>query len=161
ALEGVRTRLAVVRQGNEATVIADDGTWRLHYIDPLAPRAAAAASGGRLTAPMPGKVAQVLIAAGGGGERGPGGEGVEAGEAGAEEDGGARRRHGRAGPFRARRSGRGRRRAHRLQRRGGVRRRERCVCRSKSAWSRWVRATGCRTRRRPCPRRLRSRSSSN
>ena len=41
-LDGIRTRLAVVRQATEATVIADDGTWRLHYIDPLAPRAAAA-----------------------------------------------------------------------------------------------------------------------
>jgi 3-methylcrotonyl-CoA carboxylase alpha subunit len=69
-LDGVRSRLAVVWQGNEATVIADDGTWRLPYIDPLAPRAAAAASGGRLTAPMPGKVAQVLIAAGGAVKRG-------------------------------------------------------------------------------------------
>jgi len=59
-----------VRRGNEATVIADDVTWRLYYIDPLAPRAAAAASGGRLTAPMPGKVAQVLIAAGGAVKRG-------------------------------------------------------------------------------------------
>jgi len=69
-LDGIRTRLAVVRQAAEATVIADDGTWRLHYIDPLAPRAAAAVSGGRLTAPMPGKVAQVLIAAGGAVKRG-------------------------------------------------------------------------------------------
>jgi 3-methylcrotonyl-CoA carboxylase alpha subunit len=69
-LDGVRTRVAVVRQGTEVTVIADDGTWRLHYIDPLAPRAAAAVSSGRLTAPMPGKVAQVLIAAGGEVKRG-------------------------------------------------------------------------------------------
>jgi 3-methylcrotonyl-CoA carboxylase alpha subunit len=69
-LDGVRTRVAVVRRGAEATIIADDGTWRLHYIDPLAPRAAAAVSGGRLTAPMPGKVAQVLIAAGGAVKRG-------------------------------------------------------------------------------------------
>ncbi|HEV2550553.1 MAG TPA: acetyl/propionyl/methylcrotonyl-CoA carboxylase subunit alpha [Stellaceae bacterium] len=69
-LDGVRTRVAVVRQGDEVTVIADDGTWRLYYIDPLAPRAAAALSAGRLTAPMPGKVAQVLIAAGGAVKRG-------------------------------------------------------------------------------------------
>jgi 3-methylcrotonyl-CoA carboxylase alpha subunit len=69
-LDGVRTRVAVVRQGAEATIIADDGTWRLHYIDPLSPRAAAAVSGGRLTAPMPGKIAQVLIAAGGAVKRG-------------------------------------------------------------------------------------------
>jgi 3-methylcrotonyl-CoA carboxylase alpha subunit len=69
-LDGVRTRVAVVREGGEVTVVADDGTWRLHYIDPLAPRAAAAVSSGRLTAPMPGKVAQVLIVAGGEVKRG-------------------------------------------------------------------------------------------
>jgi 3-methylcrotonyl-CoA carboxylase alpha subunit len=69
-LDGVRSRVAMARQGAEVTVVADDGTWRLHYIDPLAPRAAASVSGGRLTAPMPGKVTQVLIAAGGAVKRG-------------------------------------------------------------------------------------------
>ena len=70
SLDGVRMRLGVARDGNEVTVIADDGTWRLRYIDPLAARATASASGGRLTAPMPGRVAQVLIAAGGAVKRG-------------------------------------------------------------------------------------------
>ena len=63
-LDGVRARLAVLRQGDEVTVVGDDGSWRLLYIDPLAPKAAEEAAGGRLSAPMPGKVAQVLAAAG-------------------------------------------------------------------------------------------------
>ena len=63
-LDGVRARLAVLRQGDEVTVVGDDGSWRLLYIDPLAPKAAEEAAGGRLGAPMPGKVAQVLAAAG-------------------------------------------------------------------------------------------------
>jgi 3-methylcrotonyl-CoA carboxylase alpha subunit len=69
-LDGVRAAVGVSRLGQEVTVIADDGTWRLFYIDPLAPRAAEEAAGGRLTAPMPGKVAQVLAAAGAAVKRG-------------------------------------------------------------------------------------------
>jgi 3-methylcrotonyl-CoA carboxylase alpha subunit len=63
-LDGVRADVAVVRLGVETVVVGDDGTWRLAFIDPLAPRAAEEAAGGRLTAPMPGKVVQVLAAAG-------------------------------------------------------------------------------------------------
>jgi 3-methylcrotonyl-CoA carboxylase alpha subunit len=50
--------------------VADDGTWRLSYIDPLAPKLAEEAASGRLTAPMPGKVTQVLAVAGGTVKRG-------------------------------------------------------------------------------------------
>jgi 3-methylcrotonyl-CoA carboxylase alpha subunit len=63
-LDGVRRELAVLRLGSEIWVVDDDGTWRLTYIDPLAPKAAEEAAGGKLTAPMPGKVAQVLARAG-------------------------------------------------------------------------------------------------
>ncbi len=63
-LDGRRAELTVLRQGDEVTVVGDGGSWRLLYIDPVAPRAAEAAAGGRLSAPMPGKVAQVLAAAG-------------------------------------------------------------------------------------------------
>jgi 3-methylcrotonyl-CoA carboxylase alpha subunit len=63
-LDGVRWTVAVVRQGADVTVVSDDGTWRLGYIDPQAPKADEAVAGGRLTAPMPGKVAQVLAKAG-------------------------------------------------------------------------------------------------
>jgi 3-methylcrotonyl-CoA carboxylase alpha subunit len=69
-LDGVRRHLAVVRSDADVTVISDDGTWRFSYIDPLAPKAAEEAASGRLTAPMPGKVAQVLVAAGGRVKRG-------------------------------------------------------------------------------------------
>jgi 3-methylcrotonyl-CoA carboxylase alpha subunit len=63
AFEGVSAALTVARHGADVTLIARDHTWRLLHIDPLAAKPAEAASGGRLTAPMPGKVAQVLGAA--------------------------------------------------------------------------------------------------
>jgi 3-methylcrotonyl-CoA carboxylase alpha subunit len=63
-LDDIRVRLAVFRHGDEVTVMGDEGTWRLTYVDPLAARATEAVAGGRLTAPMPGKVVQVLTAVG-------------------------------------------------------------------------------------------------
>jgi 3-methylcrotonyl-CoA carboxylase alpha subunit len=66
----VRAEVTVLRQGDEFWVVGDDASWRLTYIDPLAPKAAEEAAGGRLTAPMPGKVAQVLAAAGAAVKRG-------------------------------------------------------------------------------------------
>ncbi len=54
----------VVRMGNRFTVIDNDGTWQLDLVDPLADRDDAAVAGGRLTAPMPGKIVQVLAKAG-------------------------------------------------------------------------------------------------
>jgi 3-methylcrotonyl-CoA carboxylase alpha subunit len=59
-LDGVRSAVTAARDGEMVTVVGDDGTWRLAYVDRLAPRADEAVAGGRLTAPMPGKVAQVL-----------------------------------------------------------------------------------------------------
>src|SRR5262249_4116753 len=69
-LDGVRQSVSVTAIGDAVTVSSDEGTWRLSYSDPLAPRAAEAAAGGRLTAPMPGKIAQVLIKSGGTVQRG-------------------------------------------------------------------------------------------
>jgi 3-methylcrotonyl-CoA carboxylase alpha subunit len=69
-LDGTKSALGVSRHGAEVTVIADDGTWCLLHIDPSAPRTAEDVAGGRLTAPMPGKVAQVLAAAGAAVKRG-------------------------------------------------------------------------------------------
>jgi len=69
-LDGVRGAVTVAAQASEIVVVGDDGTWRLLYIDPLAARTADDAAGGRLTAPMPGKVAQVLVAAGAAVKRG-------------------------------------------------------------------------------------------
>jgi 3-methylcrotonyl-CoA carboxylase alpha subunit len=54
----------VVPIGNRFIVIDNNGSWRLDYFDPLADRDDVAAAGGRLTAPMPGKIVQVLARAG-------------------------------------------------------------------------------------------------
>jgi 3-methylcrotonyl-CoA carboxylase alpha subunit len=59
-LDGVSSGVTVTRDGEMVTVVDGDGTWRLGYVDRLAPRADEAIGGGRLTAPMPGKVVQVL-----------------------------------------------------------------------------------------------------
>jgi 3-methylcrotonyl-CoA carboxylase alpha subunit len=69
-LDGATAELMVARIGAEMTVVAADGSWRLTYIDPVAPKAAEDMAGGKLTAPMPGKVAQVLTVAGGKVKRG-------------------------------------------------------------------------------------------
>jgi len=63
-LDGVRSTATVLREGDVVTVVGDAATWRVAYLDPAAPRADDAVAAGRLTAPMPGKVAQVLTKAG-------------------------------------------------------------------------------------------------
>ncbi len=60
-LAGARLKARVVREGRELTVFADGASHRLQLIDPLAGAAELAAGGGRLTAPMPGKIIQVLV----------------------------------------------------------------------------------------------------
>jgi len=50
----------VLRTGNRFAVIDNDGSWQLDYVDPFGDRDDAAPPGGRLTAPMPGKIVQVL-----------------------------------------------------------------------------------------------------
>jgi 3-methylcrotonyl-CoA carboxylase alpha subunit len=59
-LDGQRRRAVVARHGAEVTVLIGGETARLALIDPLAPRVGGGEAGGRLTAPMPGKVIQVL-----------------------------------------------------------------------------------------------------
>jgi 3-methylcrotonyl-CoA carboxylase alpha subunit len=54
----------VARQEYEFTVVDPAATWRLLLVDPLAPKSDVAAAGGRLTAPMPGKIVQLLAAPG-------------------------------------------------------------------------------------------------
>jgi 3-methylcrotonyl-CoA carboxylase alpha subunit len=63
-LDGVRCTATVVRHGEEVTVILDGHAYGLGLVDPLAAREDEARSGGRLTAPMPGKVVAVHVAAG-------------------------------------------------------------------------------------------------
>ena len=65
-LDGRRRSAFVFRHGLEVTVIARaaggvGGTFRLSLIDPVAAGGASDADGGRLTAPMPGRVVTVLV----------------------------------------------------------------------------------------------------
>jgi 3-methylcrotonyl-CoA carboxylase alpha subunit len=63
-LAGVKFRARVVRRGDELTIIRDGVNHRLTLIDPLAPSRTESAGGGKLTAPMPGRITQVLTEAG-------------------------------------------------------------------------------------------------
>jgi 3-methylcrotonyl-CoA carboxylase alpha subunit len=60
-LDGVRTQLTVLDLGAETAVFLDGESWRLTEIDPLAARAGEDPTAGRLSAPMPGRVAQVMV----------------------------------------------------------------------------------------------------
>ncbi len=62
--ETANQHVDVVRIGSRFTVIDNDGSWNLELIDPLAGRDDEAFAAGRLTAPMPGKIVQVLAQAG-------------------------------------------------------------------------------------------------
>jgi 3-methylcrotonyl-CoA carboxylase alpha subunit len=63
-LDGVRRRVGVLAQGPETMVFIDGESWRLVEIDPLAARQGEDPAGGRLTAPMPGRVTRLLVEAG-------------------------------------------------------------------------------------------------
>jgi len=51
----------VLDAGNAVTAIVDGGNHRFTLVDPLAPPATEAASAGRTIAPIPGRVASVLV----------------------------------------------------------------------------------------------------
>jgi 3-methylcrotonyl-CoA carboxylase alpha subunit len=70
ALDGVRRRVDVLDHGGETLVLVDGESWRLVEIDRFAARAAEDPAGGRLTAPMPGRVTRLLVEAGGAVRRG-------------------------------------------------------------------------------------------
>ena len=63
-LDGIKRRVPVIRLGDELTILLGGVTHRLTAVDPLNPARSEAAGVGRLTAPMPGKITQVLVAAG-------------------------------------------------------------------------------------------------
>jgi 3-methylcrotonyl-CoA carboxylase alpha subunit len=63
-LDGVRRTARVLEHEDELAVFLDGESWQFTAIDPLAPPAGADIAGGRLTAPMPGRVIQLLVAAG-------------------------------------------------------------------------------------------------
>ncbi len=60
-LDGVSRRLRVVRRGAELTVILRGRNHVLLEDDPLAPPRTETAGGGRVTAPIPGRVARVMV----------------------------------------------------------------------------------------------------
>jgi len=63
-LAGRRWPLSVYAAGERISVFAPEGSATLHEIDPIAHAADGALEGGRLTAPMPGKVIALLAKAG-------------------------------------------------------------------------------------------------
>ncbi|MGH7113658.1 MAG: biotin/lipoyl-containing protein, partial [Stellaceae bacterium] len=63
-LDGVARRVGVLAHGSEIAVALDGESWRLVEIDPFAARAGDDPAAGRLTAPMPGRVARVLVEVG-------------------------------------------------------------------------------------------------
>ena len=72
ALDGVRCAVRVLVHGPEQgpepgaalTVFIAGESWQLDEVDPLQPPAGALVAAGRLTAPMPGRIVQLLVAAG-------------------------------------------------------------------------------------------------
>jgi 3-methylcrotonyl-CoA carboxylase alpha subunit len=63
-LDGVHRSVTVFDHGPETVVFLDGESWRLVEIDPLASHAEDDPSAGRLTAPMPGRVTELLVAVG-------------------------------------------------------------------------------------------------
>jgi len=63
-LDGAACRARVLREGDALFVILDGETHELRHRDPRAPSGAAEGAGGRVIAPMPGRVLQVLVAPG-------------------------------------------------------------------------------------------------
>jgi 3-methylcrotonyl-CoA carboxylase alpha subunit len=63
-LDGRRVRARAMRQGAAITVILDGTTHELRHDDPRAAPVAADSAGGRVVAPMPGRVLQLLVAPG-------------------------------------------------------------------------------------------------
>jgi len=63
-LDGIRCQVRVLEHDGELAVFVDGEGWHFMAVDPLAPPAGADIAGGRLTAPMPGRVIQLLVAPG-------------------------------------------------------------------------------------------------
>jgi 3-methylcrotonyl-CoA carboxylase alpha subunit len=63
-LHGARQIVRVVERGAILAVFAGGDSWTIEEVDPLVPPAGAAIEAGRLTAPMPGRVVQLLVAPG-------------------------------------------------------------------------------------------------
>jgi 3-methylcrotonyl-CoA carboxylase alpha subunit len=61
ALDGVRRHVAVLDYGAETVVLLDGSSWRFVEVDPLAARSGEDPTAGRLTAPMPGRITQLMV----------------------------------------------------------------------------------------------------
>ncbi|WP_372620391.1 acetyl/propionyl/methylcrotonyl-CoA carboxylase subunit alpha [Falsiroseomonas sp.] len=64
ALDGVVIRARVLRDGDALAVILSGATHEMRHLDPRAPSGEADSAGGRVVAPMPGRVLQLLVAPG-------------------------------------------------------------------------------------------------
>jgi 3-methylcrotonyl-CoA carboxylase alpha subunit len=69
-LGGARVTARVIRHGNDLTLITNGSSHRLTLHDPLAHAGEQEVEGGRLTAPMPGKIVALLVEPGAVVERG-------------------------------------------------------------------------------------------
>jgi len=63
-LDGVRRTVRVLDYGGVTAVFFEGESWLFEVIDPLAPSVGVDFASGRLTAPMPGRVVQVLVSSG-------------------------------------------------------------------------------------------------
>jgi 3-methylcrotonyl-CoA carboxylase alpha subunit len=63
-LDGAQRRAIILAHADTLAVFIGGESWRLERVDPLAPPAGADVHAGRLSAPMPGRVVQLLVAAG-------------------------------------------------------------------------------------------------
>jgi 3-methylcrotonyl-CoA carboxylase alpha subunit len=63
-VDGVASRLRILRRAGDITVLGDGQTWRFQHLDASSPAAAEDASGGHLSAPMAGRIIQVLTSPG-------------------------------------------------------------------------------------------------
>jgi 3-methylcrotonyl-CoA carboxylase alpha subunit len=63
-LDGAQSRAIVLDHGADIAVFIDGAGWRFERVDPLAPPPGVDVHAGRLSAPMPGRVVQLLVAAG-------------------------------------------------------------------------------------------------
>jgi 3-methylcrotonyl-CoA carboxylase alpha subunit len=60
-LDGIKRRVRVFDAGEETAVFLDGESWRFTEVDMLAPRAGEDLLAGKLTAPMPGRVARLFV----------------------------------------------------------------------------------------------------
>ncbi len=60
-LDGTAHRVPLLRDGDAVQVMLPEGEWSLRWLDPYAPLGGEAAGAGRLSAPIPGRVVQVLV----------------------------------------------------------------------------------------------------